>query len=66
MGTNGWTGINYTPRFKQCAPNYDEFAVTGLKLDWIPNNEVATSGQMLTVPTLVQMTQFEDLTRQSI
>jgi len=35
-------GIETTRRFDQCYKNYEQYIITGVKLEWIPSNVPAT------------------------
>lgn len=38
------TGFDATPRWQAVAGNYEEYAVKGLKIHWIPQTNVAVAG----------------------
>lgn len=66
-GTNAgqtWYGVDDTARFGQVKNNYQEYATTGMSLQWIPNSTVPLTGN--NAPALTSVALYEDLTTPAI
>ena len=60
--TNVW-GINSPPLWARAAPLFEEYAVKGLTLEWLPSNQVAAVN---TAPLLVTGFIYQDINTYNI
>lgn len=64
QGGQEWFGVDDTARFGQVKNNYQEYATTGMSLQWIPNSTVPLTGQ--NSPAVTSVALYEDLTTPAI
>ena len=63
---NIWTGYDNTPRWKQCSRNYQQFAVTGMSMKYVPQEMGAVVSNPITIgstlpPRITRVCSYENL-----
>jgi len=65
QGNQQWVGVDSTPRWRQCKNNYQEYAITGFSVRYVPSGVLPLAGQNNS-PAVTQVATFEDLTTPAI